>query len=131
MISTFWALHDIEYSCFHCKKKYSETVRDQKKACFTEKRSPIVEYQKKIKFTLCPSNQYNPACASIIDSFSLFQSGVLPFEGGLFDQPSKIVDLYNLVASLRVELQKDFDKKAKSWQMTKSKLNSPSRSKKP
>jgi hypothetical protein len=62
--------------------------------------------------------------------FRHFQRGVLPFKGGLFDQPAKIIEIFNLIENLDSERLKDLERKQK-WQKTPSKSNSRSMNKKP
>lgn len=59
--------------------------------------------------------------------FRQFQAGVLPYQGGLMDQPSKIIEAFRIVENLEIELQKDMEKK---WQKAPSKSNSASKNKK-
>lgn len=65
----------------------------------------------------------------MIDMFRLFQRGILPFEGGLFDQPSKIIEVFSLLENLDAERNRDLERKQK-WQTTQSKSNSRLTSKK-
>jgi hypothetical protein len=132
LVSTFWAIHDQQYNCQKCKKKQSQSVRDSRKACSTTKETPVVTYGKseEIKYFTCPSNFYNPAYAILIDMLRHFRQGVLPFEGGLFEQPAKVVDYFNLLENLSYEHQKDIQEEAKKWQKAQSQLNSPLKSRK-
>lgn len=130
LVSTFWYIFDPEYNCNLCKKKFSESVRDKKKACLKERPSAFIEYDEILSYNKCPSNYYNSLYASFIDMFSLFQSGMLPFEGGLLDQPSKTMDIFKIIATLNSELAKKAKEKAEKWQKTQSRSSSPLRSKK-
>jgi hypothetical protein len=57
------------------------------------------------------------------------ENGLLPFDGGLFDQPSKLIEIYNMLDSLRVKDElmrleaesKKQKQEAKKWQ-TRSKF---------
>jgi len=129
LISTFWSINDKEYNCAFCKKKQSQSVRDSRKFCSVKKESPVVTYQN-IKYFTCPSNFYNSGTAQLIDMFRHFRLGVLPFEGGLFDQPSKLIDCFNLLENLTLELQKDQTEKAQKWQKAQSRSNYPLKNKK-
>ncbi len=42
----------------------------------------------------------------------LFDQGVLPFKGGTFDQPSKLLDFMTLIDSLKAEHFEDLRKRA-------------------
>lgn len=133
LVSTFWAINDKEYNCSFCKKKFSQSVRDTRKACSVIRDKPVLSYGEmsyEIKYYKCPTNFYNPALAMLIDNFRHFRNGVLPYQGGLMDQPCKIVDIYNLVESLTNELANDQKEKANKWQKAQSRSNSRSMSKK-
>lgn len=108
---------------------YSASVRDSRKSCFTEKPKEIVNYNNSIKYYKCPSNFFNPAYAQIIDLFRHFQNGALPFTGGLFEQPSKIIEAFRLIEYLDNERMADQARKQK-WQTGQSKSNSRSMNKK-
>lgn len=129
LVSTYWYKADKNFNCFHCKKEASFTVRDKRKACSTKKEKEIVNYNGVIKYFVCPSNFFNPAYSQLIDMFRLFQRGALPFEGGLFDQPSKIIEVFSLLEGLDIERAKDLERKQK-WQTGQSKSNSRSTNKK-
>lgn len=129
LISTYWYKADKNFNCFYCKKEASASVRDKRKSCFTKKTKEVVNYNGVIKYFVCPSNFFNPAYSQLIDMFRLFQRGVLPFEGGLFDQPSKIIEVFSLLENLDAERNRDLERKQK-WQTTQSKSNSRSMNKK-
>lgn len=133
LVSTFWATHDQDFNCGLCKKKQSQSVRDSRKSCSIKRDSAVATYGKgtEIKYYTCPSNFYNPAIALLIDMGRHFREGILPFEGGLFDQPAKVIDCFNLLENLNVEHQKDVQEKAKKWQKARSRSSLPSRNKKP
>ena len=122
LIATFNFLANKDYNCSFCKSRMALSLRDQRKACVEPKKSPLFIY-KSIKFYRCPSNFYNPMMAQVIDMFSLFSQGVLPFNGGLFEQPCKIIDLFSLISNLRYEKTREHEESQKKWQTTKSPLN--------
>lgn len=65
----------------------------------------------------------------LIEMHRQWELGVLPFEGGLLDQPAKFVEAMRAVEALKLEHQKDVQEKAKKWQTTKSQSNSTSKRK--
>jgi hypothetical protein len=129
LVSTYWFRADENFNCYSCKKKSSLGVRDKRMACFTPKDTPIVDYKGLIRYFVCPSNYYNPAYSQLIDMFRHFQRGVLPFSGGLLDQPTRIIEFFKLIESLDNERNEDLQRKQK-WQTGQSKSNSRSTSKK-
>lgn len=129
LVSTFWFRADESFNCFSCKKKMSAGVRDRQKACFTPRDREIVNYNGSIKYFTCPSNHYNAGTSRLIDMFRHFQQGVLPFEGGLLDQPAKIIEVFRIVENLEIERQNDIAKR-NQWQKIPSKSNSRLKNKK-
>lgn len=130
IVATYHYIFDSEFNCNNCKKKYSLSVRNEKKGCAVKKPTNFIKYDDILSFSKCPSNFYSPLYANFIDMFSLFSQGVLPFEGGLLDQPAKIVDIFKMVENLQAENLKKAKEKAEKWQRTKSPSNSRSKSKK-
>lgn len=130
LLSTFWFRADENFNCFSCKKKMSEGIRDKRKHCFTPKSSPVAEYNGNIKYFTCPSNHFNSGMSRIIDMFRLFQEGVLPYQGGLLDQPSKIVEAFRIIENLDIERQKDLIDRKQKWQKVQSRSNLQSTNKK-
>jgi hypothetical protein len=129
IVSSFWSIHSPEWNCQKCVKKYSQGVRDSRKNCSVIKEKPVLSY-KNINYFKCPSNWYNSGVARLFDMFRFFKDGVLPFEGGIFEQPSKLIDVFSLFDSLIYEHQKDLEKEAKKWQKGQSQSNSRLMSKK-
>jgi hypothetical protein len=89
----------------------SESVRESRKGCTgkTKVRKPVIEG---VFYTQCPGNFYNPAYAQLLDVHRLFRKGVLAFEGGLMDQPSKYLDAMNLLENLITEKEIEQTKKS-------------------
>lgn len=75
----------------------------------------IVEYEK------CPSNWYNAGYLSLIESYRQYELGNLPFKGGVLEQPARIIELFNFIATIETERKKEQAEVAKRWQKTKSK----------
>jgi hypothetical protein len=130
LVATYHYIFDNEFNCNNCKKKYSLTVRNDKKGCAVKKPTNFIKYDDILSFSKCPSNFYNSLYANFIDMFSLFSQGVLPFEGGLLDQPAKIIDIFKMVENLQAENLKKAKEKAEKWQKTKSRSSSPLMNKK-
>lgn len=124
IVSTYFALNDADYNCTKCKKRISDTARDLMKGCTTKNEKPVGKWREEITYFTCPVNFYRRDYAMYIDMFRHFESGVLPFNGGLLEQPSKIIEVFSLIESLkieneldRLEKQKKANKKVKNkWQ---------------
>jgi hypothetical protein len=73
------------------------------KGCHSPIKDPVAVWKQKIYFYKCPSNFYNPMIAEIASHARHIENGLLPYDGGLFDQPAKLIDVVNLLNSLRIE----------------------------
>jgi hypothetical protein len=111
------------FNCFDCKKAYPEQKRKELKGCFNPIKRPVAKYKDKIVFYKCPANFYSMGLAKIKEQARHLENGLLPYSGGLFDQPAKLVEIMNLFESLRIEdeitrLEADAKKQkqeAKKW----------------
>jgi hypothetical protein len=53
-----------------------------------------------ILFNTCIGN-YVKEAGYFIEAFSLYEKGMLPFEGNIGDQPNKIIEVFNLISHAR------------------------------
>jgi hypothetical protein len=91
------------------------------KGCSTESKRIVAKYKDKFVFYKCPTNYYSGYAASLITHAMNFDKGVLPYTGGLLDQPSKIVEAINQIQALIIEDQNNRAKEqARKWQTTNS-----------
>lgn len=94
------------------------------KGCSTPINNPVAKYKERILFYKCPANFYSPYVAELMGHARHLENGLLPYSGGLLDQPAKLVELLNLLNSLRIEDEINRLKKeateAKKWQKTRS-----------
>jgi len=72
-------------------------------------------------FRRCPSNYYSGVAAGLISSASHFDKGILPFSGGLMDQPNKLIAAYSLINSLKKQDELAFQKKLQAEMTRKAK----------
>jgi len=91
------------FNCTECKRSYPEQKRKQLKGCFDPIKRPVARYKDKIVFYKCPTNFYSLPLAKIKEQARHLENGLLPYNGGLFDQPAKLVEIMNLFESLRLE----------------------------
>lgn len=131
LVSTFWYLNDERFNCHKCKLRYGFDYRDSKKACNTQRPTPIVEYKKLIKYFKCPSAFHNPSAIVIFELYNQSKNGIMPYSGGFLEQPSKVMDCFRLFDSLEAEYVKELQDKAKKWQKGQSRSNYPLKNKKP
>lgn len=121
------------YRCFDCKKKYkSDPVKMKKQmeamACnyiasknrHQYKPSYDCEGNPKINYKRCPGNYYFGESASLINYYPNYSKGILPFSGGMFDQPAKFVEIMSLVHNLIRENEEETKKNNELIQRAKS-----------
>ena len=100
----------------------SQVARDELKGCSVVKDSPVAKWKDSILYKTCPVNFYNQRFVSYIDLFRHFDKGLLPFEGGLLEQPNKIMDVFNLIETLKIEHDRDrMEKQQKANQRVQEK----------
>jgi hypothetical protein len=109
IVSTFHVIHDSSsYNCVSCKHRHTQQVRDERKGCSKPTIQAFSQWRKgEISYKRCPVNYYSGSIANLIDSFRHFERGVLPYQGGLFEQSNKLIEAYSLIESLKLEYQKD------------------------
>lgn len=120
IVATFNYLSNDVFNCFQCKKLYPEIRRIEQKGCGKPIARAIFK-RRDIHFYKCPSNFYSGLVANLVASASHFDKGILPYKGGLMDQPNKIIEAYSLISSLRKEDEIAFQKKMQSELARKSK----------
>lgn len=81
------------------------------KGCFSPIATPVAKWKDRIYFYKCPSNYYSPYVAELSHHARHLENGLLPYSGGLLEQPAKLIELLNLLNSLRVEDEIDRLKK--------------------
>lgn len=109
---------DREFNCSTCKSKYArqpdkQRQHQERKGCFSTFPTTILQYRgemntpmhsaTKINYQHCPARFYSPYWASVINLHSKYEQGIMPFEGSLFDQPAKIVSVFDLIHNLKEE----------------------------
>lgn len=78
-----------------------KTDRKRKsKGCFDD---TTKTYQvENVKFYTCIGNLVKPI-DYLLESFIQYEKGIMPFSGGLLEQPSKIIEVFNIIAHLKYE----------------------------
>lgn len=134
IVSTFMTLTEPRYRCDDCHKKYkNDPVKDKKlkesMACNYIASKNRHQYKPsydstmgnpKILYKKCVGNYYFGEWVSIINYYPNYEKGVMPFSGGLFDQPSKFVECMSLVHNLIRENEHEKKRQAELIQRNKS-----------
>jgi hypothetical protein len=127
IVATFVSIHN---SNFHCRtserKGCFELVpkwrRDQMKGCGELSVKPVMIWKDRLRFFKCPTNIKNGYVEELIGLNRQYENGILPYEGSLFSQPAKLVEVFNQTNSLRLDEEISRSKhEEKKWQKTKLK----------
>jgi len=111
IISTFTTLTEPKYRCDDCKFKHKGdkfTKQQTFMACNYVAKSHRHKYlashnnqgNPSVKYFNCIGNHYYGGWANIINFLPDYEKGIMPFTGGLMEQPSKFVEVMNLVHNL-------------------------------
>lgn len=109
--ATFHAAEYEKFDCNKCVAQYAGrpngeemTAKLQKsKACRSKEAAPIQWIGKDLGFRTCIGNFVSPQVRAMTAAFNKFQSGVMPYSGGLMEQPAKIISVFQLMEVLTVE----------------------------
>lgn len=112
--STLHALTNRDFICSTCQSRFKgrqdEAVQIEKwkkvKAC--EEMSPeprhfVGQGQIRLKFRSCIGNYFSPSAMHWINLYNAFEGGTMPFQGGYMDQPSKVIDVMNIIGNHKHE----------------------------
>ena len=110
--------------CDLCKKESSRHVKGkqfslERKGCFSAMpnivyKVPSVCGYPGINFHKCPTNYINYKCRDLINQNSSFNNGIMPYSGGMDEQPAKFVECMGLIDNLLEEHRKNEEKKLKA-----------------
>ena len=95
VFATLESLENDEIDCGKCLSKRTDDFR-QAKGCKSIVKHNVYQSDNFI-FHRCPGNFVRYEVKSFINTYNRMQNGILPFEGGYFDQPNKIVEILNLI----------------------------------
>lgn len=102
MKSTLEIIYNTSLQCSKCVVKTDEKYREARKGCTGKSpfKRPLTE---DMFYTKCAGNFYHQGFAQLLDTHRMFRKGVLANDGGLMDQPSKYLEMMNLIESFVVE----------------------------
>lgn len=111
LMSTFMVIHDKSLQCGTCTKRLTQQVRDSRMGCSKPANQEVFHFKKTYFWTSCPANMWNGACQELISIYRHFERGLLPFPGGLMDQPAKVLECFDLIENLMIEDRKNRQEK--------------------
>ena len=130
IITTFEILSDKSqtYNCYNCVNKLAKKAKNifNARHCkdLYEKETNFIDAKDyRISFNTCVGNFNSPAVSEMIVIMQNFKEGVMPYPGGLMDQPAKLVEILNLLYSLE---SKQVEKEYKAM-MAKSRAKARTR----
>lgn len=102
--TTLEVMDNDKFQCIKCKTKYSDKQFEQVQrlmGCATPTGNHLVGSDRELKFTRCPGNFFSYPCLEVIESHGYFEKGMLPYSGGMFEQPNKIIEAYGIIAAYK------------------------------
>lgn len=95
------SLFDDKWNCYTCMtSKYFERYKSVK-GCVSD---PRTRYQiEGYKLNKCLGNFVSREICAYYEMYTLYEKGIMPFEGVMTDQPAKLIDLFNMIGQLKFE----------------------------
>jgi hypothetical protein len=127
IVATFSSIFNSNFHCRSldpgkrgCFDMIPKWRRDEMKGCGITSKKPVMRWKEKLVFYRCPTNYRSGFAEELIGLSSKFESGVLPYDGGLLAQPAKMVECLNQIQTLKIEDEIQRTKaQEKQWQKTK------------
>lgn len=112
--STLHALTNRDFICSKCQSKHASRTDAEEmlaktkriKGCEVPHAVAIHKIRQgavSINYKSCIGNFFSYSSMNWINFYNSFEQGVLPFEGGYMDQPSKFIDVMNIIANHKQE----------------------------
>lgn len=105
-----------KFQCVKCQSKYvGKNLQEVQRLlhCKTISSSPVqvLGDDRELTFYTCPGNFFCFACMELVHGYVMYEKGSLPYPGGLFEQPNKLIEAFDVIARYRhVKLEKDLAK---------------------
>lgn len=112
------SMTDSNFNCSQCKVKHRGSEKRQEllfkqKNCREIAPNPNMQYNPehtmkgsaRILYHTCPANFNNSGTAVLINYLDQYSKGIMPYAGGLLEQPAKFVEIMDLVHNLNSEHQ--------------------------
>jgi len=114
MKSSWEILNNDKFKCSKCNAdKLSESLKNVKH-CSKISSNPLFyirDQHSSISFNNCIGNYYDHGFSDLLDMHSLYQLGVMPFKGSPMDQPAKLIEVFDVISSMKSDkLEKELKK---------------------
>ncbi len=118
--ATLAAGENENFNCKKCLSKYKGRADGEEmlakvrkvKGCEEVKSESIHKIGDVLRFSTCPGNFVRPQVSALLSAYAQFKQGVMPYAGGLMDQPAKIIELFDVIDSHVAERQASEQKRA-------------------
>lgn len=110
------AIHNKRFQCFSCvgADKSNAAHLEVRKKLHCDKKTNIPIYKlDSLNFYKCLGNYYNESVLYWMKAQRLFESGIMPFSGSLFEQPNKAIEIFDLILDHNNKIQEQQMKQAK------------------
>lgn len=114
------------FQCQYCLSRdepgsKAQRIRKTGKGCEQPQHRPV-HLHKELKFYRCPGNFYSVQGVYWVQVHSRFESGMMPYPGGLLEQPNKLMEIFEVIESYKrdkIEEEQKKIQKAQSKGMTR------------
>jgi hypothetical protein len=99
--STLHILDNKSFQCGECKEHPQHEAMKKLKHCETIAENPVhfIGDKREIRFRTCIGNFFTRTVRSLIELQNLYEIGVMPHDGPPVDQPSKMMEVFNVIAN--------------------------------
>jgi len=114
--STLHAMENRDFICSECVSKLKTKLKGDEereikhrtaKGCYGVLEKPVHNADR-MAFSRCIGNFFSYSALGYIEMHGMYEKGVLPFQGSLGDQPNKVIELFGVVKSFKIEkMEKD------------------------
>jgi hypothetical protein len=73
--------------------------------CKGMKETPIHKIGDELRFRSCIGNFVSPQVFPLLNVYRMYERGVMPYPGGVMEQPAKIIDVFQTIENHRAEAQ--------------------------
>jgi hypothetical protein len=116
--ATLGAIDNAEFQCSKCLKKYdgrsdaAEILRKSRdnKGCFSVRDIDLHRVDD-VAFSTCVGNVASPGFNFVIELYSKYAKGILPFDGALADQPNKLIEAFAVIEDWGFKKSEEQEKK--------------------
>lgn len=126
IIGSYISMADPEYDCRKCKLRYRgdhtrQTKHQERKGCFKIMDNAPVSFlpryhmagSQKVNFHKCIAQVKDDFYAQLIGQHEYFNRGIMPYSGGMDEQPARFVELMKLIGNVQEEIRQQEESKTK------------------